>query len=330
MLETTMTVFTTAAVVALLQSAVTSAPMAANGWASVSGFCIVAAVLTKGPVGLFPLAAPMFLPDLHEHRWRWRAAIGQWVTLAALFAALWTFDASRDGVTEYLHQQVFPALDHSYPATIQSFGIVKALLQGVFLPLAVMAFLIVVGGGFVSPSIACRTNAVRVSFLGLAGTLPILVSSKQMGHYLVPAVPFFALATAMILFPTVARLTERLALAGRTRIVHIAAGAIVLGTTIAAFLPALERETERLVDLAALSSAVPRGRTISICAGASGDWGLHAWVERLYSVSLDVRSSQQSEWLLRTSQDSPDCGPLPCTPVTDSRRALFLMRCRVP
>jgi 4-amino-4-deoxy-L-arabinose transferase-like glycosyltransferase len=330
MLETTMAVFTTGAVAALVQSMLTHAPAAAYGWASLSGLCIGAAVLTKGPVGLFPLAAAILFPVDRGGRAGWRGPIAQWVTAAALGTVLWTLDVSRDALEQYLHDQLFPVVGHPFSPTIESFTILKVLFQGVLLPLAIIALAIIIGAGFVSPSKAHRRKAVRLTLLGLAGTLPIVVSSKQMGHYLVPAVPFFALATGVMLFPTVIRFAERMASHGRRKIVHGATGVIVLGTVVAAFVPALERDPERLADLAALAPAVPRGRTISICADRLGDWGLHAWFERLYHVSLDGSGSPLGEWFLRTSQDRPDCLPSPCMPMTDPQRDLLLMRCRMP
>ena len=51
--------------------------------------------------------------------------------------------------------------------------------------------------------------ALWFALLGLAGTLPILASAKQAGHYLVPAVPLFAVAGALFLGPTVGEAIDR-------------------------------------------------------------------------------------------------------------------------
>ncbi len=65
MLETTQTVFTTLAVLAFVRSL--ESARASYGWASVAGLSVLGAVLTKGPVGLFPLAAPVILALVMRH-----------------------------------------------------------------------------------------------------------------------------------------------------------------------------------------------------------------------------------------------------------------------
>ncbi len=73
LLETTVALFTTGAVLSALAAVAdtsgesrrdnpaskVTAFDATTGWSVLSGFCIVAAGLTKGPVGLFPLVAPL-------------------------------------------------------------------------------------------------------------------------------------------------------------------------------------------------------------------------------------------------------------------------------
>jgi hypothetical protein len=161
--------------------------------------------------------------------------------------------------------------------------------------------------------------------LGLAGTLPIAVSAKQAGHYLVPAVPFFALAAARVIAPTLAVVADRIAV--RRTAVDLVTATIVLVTIGAAFTPAVGRDRARLADLDVLESTIPRGETVGICLESNDDWGLHAWFERRFRVSLDAAHGPQRQWFLKTGSQT-GCPPATCRPATDPARQLVLMRCR--
>jgi len=81
------------------------------------------------------------------------------------------------------------------------------------------------------------------------------------------------------------------------------------------------------MDLDVLAANVPRGMTIGICPESNGDWGLHAWFERRFDVSLDAAHGPQREWFLATGEPQAGCPPAGCTPATDPSRQLVLMRC---
>src|SRR5262245_10789693 len=140
LLETTVAVFVTADAAAIVTRPVT--PLAAaliRG--SISGLCILGAVLSKGPVGLFPLASPIVLAWCLPDRRRsslWCAA-GQWVTFAVCVAVLFAMPAARDSLTKYFDQQLVTSLAGRREVSASSFAIVIELLQGVCLAIAIAA-----------------------------------------------------------------------------------------------------------------------------------------------------------------------------------------------
>ena len=141
---------------------------------------------------------------------------------------------------------------------------------------------------YVRPRQPQLRQAAALFLLGLAGTLPIVASVKQAGHYLVPAVPLYALAAASLFAPTVAAVSERLAARPRDRFVNSVSAVVLLAAIGVSYVPALGRDRPRLADLDVLAASVPRGTTIGICPESNGDWGLHAWFERRFAVSLDA------------------------------------------
>jgi hypothetical protein len=258
----------------------------------------------------------------------WSVLVPQWTTTILAVLLVLSVEVSRHSLYDYLNQQLLPAVGGGRKLTPDSFFIVKMLLQGVWLPMLILgAIFVAAARGFAPISPAARSQSGSLLTLGLAGTLPILVSTKQMGHYLVPAVPFFALAAARLIHPTVARLVERIG-ASRSHLVTAGAAAIVAGTVGAVFVPALERDRERIFNLDALARVMPRSATVGICAEASDDWGLHAWFARRFSVSLDPVDGARREWFLKTGPFKSDCPPSQCAPVTDVTKTLVLMTCR--
>src|SRR5205823_2225539 len=110
LLETTVAVFTTAASAAAIEAALAEGTVSSFGWGIVSGGSIAGAALTKGPVGLFPLAAPVIFSAMSGTRRAWAGLAGQWATVAVFAAALWSVDVSRSSLTQYAHEQVLAAL----------------------------------------------------------------------------------------------------------------------------------------------------------------------------------------------------------------------------
>jgi len=342
LLETTVALFTTAACWAALNAVAerTKAPpftprpqaetraWTATGWSVISGLCVVAAGLTKGPVGLFPLAAPIAFLRLPGGRHVWRSLVAQWITVGVCALLLWTSGDARASLTEYLTQQLVPALAGQREVS-GSLTILKTLLQGVILPMA-GACVLAVGAArrFALPSRSMLERALLFFLLGLAGTLPILASAKQAGHYLVPAVPLFAVAAALFIGPTVGEGIDRLGTARRRRAINIVSAVLALGTLAASLSPAIGRDRQRLADLDALASTVPQGQTIGICPESNDDWGLHAWFERRFHVSLDAAGGQRRDWFLWTARAGNGCLPATCAAVTDAGRQLVLMKCR--
>jgi 4-amino-4-deoxy-L-arabinose transferase-like glycosyltransferase len=348
LLETSVAVFTAAAVAAAIAAAYAERMDAAACWGALSGASIVAATLTKGPAGLFPLVAPVVFWRISGRHRGWASAAGQWATVLLGAVVLWSLPIARASLTQYVEQQVIPALGGQREVSASSLTIVTQLIQAVLAPIIVAGGLVIVAARrFVAPSRQQRSEAASFLLLGLAGTLPIAMSAKQAGHYLVPAVPFFALAAARVVAPTLAVVADRMAV--RRTVVDLLTAAIVLVTIGAAFTPAVGRDRARLADLDALESSIPRGETVGICLASNDDWGLHAWFERRFRVSLDAAQGQQRDWFLVTTvtkdtNDTKDtkgtkdhkgpgtgsidgCPPARCKPATDPARQLVLMRC---
>jgi hypothetical protein len=244
------------------------------------------------------------------------------------FAVLFARPAARDSLTKYYNEQLVTSLAGQREVSGSSFAIVIELLQGVCLPFALaMGLAAGLARGWVAPRESDRRLAIAFTLIGLTGTLPILVSPKQTGHYLMPAVPFFAIGAAAFVAETTSALERRLSTGAGRRGVRFAAALLAVGAVIAIWIPAVERDPLRLADLDQLAASAPRGQTIGLCPAANSDWLLHAWMQRRYTISLDAAAPAAHDWFLLSASTGPDCPPPACVPTSQPGR-LTLMRCR--
>ena len=221
------------------------------------------------------------------------------------------------------------ALSGGREVSASSFIILKMLLQAVLLPMT-LAMLVVSAAArtWVLPSNKRRTQAWSFLLLALAGTLPIVASPKQAGHYLVPAVPFYALAAASLLVDTLRVGIERIDPRRLSRVVDAATLALLVVAIAGAVWPPIGRDRQRIAAIDGIDGQMPHHATIGICPEVNSDWGLHAWFERRFAVSLDAREEARHEWFLDVAARArPGCPPARCKPVGDATRELVLMKC---
>lgn len=329
MLETTLALFTTAAVLMTIRAArePQDGHWRAVAWAAASGAAVAAGFLTKGPVAFFPIVAPAAL-SLWGRCERSRAfSIGcvQCGTLALILGALMANDTSRQSLALYFAHQLTPNLSGGAVLSPARFTILTELVSQVLLPMAGAAvIMIALARGWRSPSPAGRGWGGCFLTIALCGTLPIMITTKQTGYYLAPAIPFYALAFASALRDTASPLAESLS-RGRRVAIDTLTGLIAAAALVGCVL-GTGRDRVLLEELDALAPVVPRNATLGICPSAGEDWTLHAWFARRFEVSL--QSTQVPHGLFLQTGGQPGCAPTSCEALSNGTgRWLVLRRC---
>lgn len=175
---------------------------------SFMGFFLFLATLTKGPVGLFPLA--FFL----VYYWVFRtSSLLKSLLLTSLLGGLLIgfyavlLQVAPDAITyfkTYLEIQLFENIGPSSSSITAHFYLLKLLLIE---PLGLWIFALFTWIAYknkwknISSNLQNNQWAFCFLLLTLAGTLPIMLSSKQSRFYIVPALPFLALSIAHFSFP---------------------------------------------------------------------------------------------------------------------------------
>jgi 4-amino-4-deoxy-L-arabinose transferase-like glycosyltransferase len=291
MMETTQALFATAAVLAAIV-AVTASPALLAAAGAVAGVLVAAALLVDGPVGVFPLAAPALLAAVIRRDLMRRAAavtaIMAGVLLVVALVLVWN-RPSREALEAYLQSRVSASPSGARQAAQSVLAFMSILAGGVLLRLAAVLAALWLAAG--RPRPALRDPWMWFfGTLGLCASLPVAIGPAPMGHDFVPAVPFFALAGAVPAWRWIAgRLGQRAAPR-----VSTAAGVmalILIGLTVAIPVAhgAVEaRDVGLLRALQSLGPALPRGGVVATCPALAADWPIHAYLQRLYRVSLDA------------------------------------------
>ena len=147
MLENTLGLFTALAVYAILRAS--DGGRAAPAWIVTGAAAIAAAVLSKGPVGLFPLATPLVIHFALRRQSLARAIAHQaaLVLLVAGAAGLILFmPGSADYLSKYLHEQLLASLAGRREVVASALGrldIIWKIIRELALPAAIAGGLIV-------------------------------------------------------------------------------------------------------------------------------------------------------------------------------------------
>ena len=348
MLETTQAAFSTLAVLAFIRSVQFS--RAHHAWAALAGLATVAACLAKGPVGFFPLAAPFIAAVCL--RTRAAAALRSGATMAATVAAatallLWP-QAPRAALRAYWEENLAPSV-----AGARGGGRWVSLWHHLNGAVGIrMGGLVVLG--WLYSRVTRQANARREAglpsaadggapdsehgedrswtwfflLLALAGSVPVAVSARIMGSYLVPSLPMYALGFAGLFLRFARPGLERLRTGPTARLVAQSLGLLLLAGSVAVPLlrgPLEPRDRDQMAEYRELAPSMPRGVTMSTCAAARDEWGLHAYLQRFFRVSLDADATRRHRFFLQLKDR--DCSVPPACRLEASTRHWALVDC---
>lgn len=202
-MECTMTIFTTLSILLFFIYLRTGKLLLL--YATGGGLFILLAMLTKGPVALFPLTAPLFFLYA-EKELRWHKALTymavQLTATAIAFAAVFSRPDAANFLQHYLDGQLLRSLTHQFGNSAPPYTIFIQLAMALapLLGLAVVA-------AFIKSTSFNRTMLVKTALvfivIGLSASAPIALSAKQNKHYLIPSLPVFAMGFACLVLPLI-------------------------------------------------------------------------------------------------------------------------------
>lgn len=307
MLECTMGLFVFGSLLLLLQSNNTTG-VKAYATIVLAGVFIWMGFLCKGFTALFPLAFSM-AAWLSGHYGTWHSALGKTLLLCAvvMLAGLLTLQlpGAQENLSQYMDQQVMAALQGERRENIQTsrWHILEVLILRLIPGLVLAGLLVLL---FRWKNIPWRhpettKTALFCVLMGLAGTLPIMISIKQASYYMVAAIPFFLLAIGLYIAPGLEQLSSQMP--RRNWLYSATTTILLLGNMAAAFLALQEmgktdkRDRKWMAIVRAFGPQLAKYSTIGVEHDYI-DLSLWGFFQRYYYVSLDVDNPYDHTYLL--------------------------------
>jgi len=311
MLESTLTVFCLAAVLLVLAGLRSTGMRGLVVRTAAAALATLLAFLAKGPVALFVLVSPLLLGPAVIGA-DWRRTVSATVTLCVgfgvLLALLLAWPEAREMLAAYWHKQVMGRSAISS----NDVGLLIELAKKLAAMLLVLAGLrLWVGwnggtGGWLKPVTA---PVVAMLALGLAASLPLSLGDLDSAHYLVPALPFFAIGFGLVgasILDCAGEPFRQALKAPPGKTFPAVSIAVALGVVALSLsrIGDVRKNEDYHVFLAQVAEATGEATTLAVDPALYGDWYLHAIAMRHYRIGLDP-NEQNTPWLLLPASAAP-------------------------
>lgn len=274
-----------------------------------AGIFVFLASLTKGPQGMFPVAA-VGLYWLVKRDISLKRMLGLTFVLAFVPILIYGVLAliNDDVITsfqKYFHDRILHTFSHKNDTTQNRFEIAIQLFWHL-LPIACISGVVVF---FTRKQLANKAESGHFNkiifwliLIGLSGSLPLMITLEQRGFYLVTTLPFFAIAIAMWAAPGLSVLTSKINVRGKWYKVMVA-GMIALFLTSVVYsyfcMGKAKRDVAMLTDVYALGKILPRGITVSVPTPMCMDFSFKEYMIRYFYISADDTPAKHKYMICR-------------------------------
>ncbi len=275
----------------------------------VAGVFIFLASLTKGPQGMFPIAAVGFYWLLTK-RITLKKMLGFTSVLVIVpFLIYGILILMNEQVVasfeKYFHDRIIHTFSHKNDTTGNRFEIITQLFWHL-LPIACVSALIVFfTRKLKSPHFEVKHhNKVIYWFLlvGLSGSLPLMVTLEQRGFYLVTTLPFFALAIALWTSPGLSQAVARINTQSKGFKISTILFSLLFITSVvysASRIGKAKRDVNMLQDVYLLGKVLPRGITVGIPTPMCMDFSFKEYMIRYFYISSDFTPATHEYFICR-------------------------------
>ncbi len=267
-----------------------------------SGFFVFLAMLTKGFPALFPMVIPLLWGAIYKKPLKViiKNTLLICMPIFLLSLGVYLFPDAKTAIDAYFENQIIGALSGKDRAVDNRFHIIKRLLDEL-LPMIILASILVMFyvRKNIFSDIKDNFRKILVFFMiGILASFPLMISPKQATYYLVPSIPYFALALAI----TVDRPAKLLQLQISKK---INLPKILFFVSIFLFLAALtfsvsrinhyKRGQEKLLkSIDAIGKIVPPNSIIQTNMPVYKKTAPHAYFARYYSIWLTLKQTDRA------------------------------------
>lgn len=293
MLENTVSVFALASVI--LSYKAINKPDNIRLWI-LSGLFVFFASFSKGIPGLFPLAFPL-LYWLTTKKTDFKKSIFYTLILAIIPTIIYltfiTFPDSRESLSIYFFERLLgrtntmPTADYRLEIIVRLF---KELIPVILF--AAITFCFVKRRKI--KEVLSENFRLFLLFLGLgiAGTFPLALTMVQKGFYMVPALPYFAIAFAILIAPIISNTIEKINIKNIKYKIFTAISIFMILMVFAYTFSKknkIERQEDIITDVYEIGKVVPKFSTITVPENMYDQYNfeLQGYLVRYFNISIN-------------------------------------------
>ena len=299
MLETTMTFFSLLAVYLLYMALNTEKTVQQIPLLFLSSLAIIAAFFSKGPVGIFPFAT-IFIYYFFDKKLHIKKALFLTLILISftVLICLLIFQNEQllNSTISYLKQQVLNSLQGNRDTVENRFVFLIEIVKET-LPLIIITTLLYITH---RKKVLQDKNDIKqgVFFIaiGLSASLPIMISTKQYGFYLVPSMPYFSLGFAILALPYVKYLVNKISYTKYLLLLFSLLFILSLLYTLTK-IGEYSRDAKRLKDLKRIAKSIEPVQILNGEPSMNNDFSLNSYFMRYYNITLNT-SAINEKYLL--------------------------------
>ncbi|MCF8226803.1 MAG: glycosyltransferase family 39 protein [Bacteroidales bacterium] len=310
MQENTMMIFTSLAIYFGLRSVMGQSLNLLNGF--IAGIFIFLATLTKGMPGLFPVVvAGIAMITIRQVTLK-RALILSCIyvfTPLTIYIILMTFnDTAYESIMFYLRSRLLVRVT-SKPVVDSHFymlgRLTMELLPGLFLAALLITWDNIKSSRFNMPN-KLRSVAALFILLGLAGSLPLMLTLVQRGFYMNTSFPMFAIGLAALTLPSSLHIFSTIKeKAGRYMLVA-SVFLLIAGLTLTIVLSGKPKQNkDSLSDVYTFQKYINPFTTVGCDRNAFDDWHFHFYLIRYNDVYLKYSKKTMPEFFITSKDELP-------------------------
>jgi 4-amino-4-deoxy-L-arabinose transferase-like glycosyltransferase len=303
MLENTMTIFVCLSFLLYLNSFNKTRFL----WIIFSGIALSFGVLSKGFFCLYIWGVPLFMWIFLKKTTLNKSVTDTLFLISAtiipiLLLYIFIPDA-QNNMLSYLNKQVIRSIQNV--KTVDSrFTIIIKFLQNIIIPCIIaLTTIIICKIKKINTNIITNNLKYTLMFMSivLSGIIPIMISMKQSGFYILSTYPLFAIGLAYLLYPILIQFIEKIKTNTKGFIIFkvITWGLVITSIGLSfSSLNKISRDKDTITDCKAIIKTIGYNTTINICPEMYSNWGLHGYFSRYGNISLENNQNNISQYYL--------------------------------
>ncbi len=288
-------------------------PSKSKRWYAAAIIFMFCGILVKGPVALYPVCVPaLYAVVFHPAQWRkgMMRSSGLLLGVLILFSwLLWWYEPAFNFFRQYWSQRLEVAIVGGRADGLREgwerLYIFWLLLRenSLILSVSLILFFISWKKGITYKGFSHeRKLAIFFFMIGLAATVPVMMSTRQAGMYLIPGLVLFAMAAGYLHIPLLTLWMRSMKAPVVSRISALA----IVGFLMVLVHSALKfgepgREQSLLNDMPHMEKMIPAGSKVAVCKDVMGNFVYHVYLQRYLKMELTRETAGAKYFLCKAA-----------------------------